>query len=122
MNLVEDAEGLYDLRAVQKCYELEGRYQFPSWVIINLKLVPKGNILDIYVSDHPHHLVNESSSRLSIVLLPLPFLAHPVDLIPKGFLDTSTLFYVFLFLFGFNVLGILALGMLMRDKQTLNSV
>ena len=122
MNLVEDAEGLDDLRAVQKCYELEGRYQLPSWVIINLKLVPKGNILDIYVSDHPHHLVNESSSRLSIVLLPLPFIAHPLYLIPKGFLDTSTLFYVFLYFFGFNVLGILALGMLMRDKQALNSV
>jgi hypothetical protein len=62
MNLIVDAESLDYLRAVQKCYELEGRYQLPSWVIINLKLVPEGNILDLYVSDHPQNLVNEPSS------------------------------------------------------------
>jgi hypothetical protein len=61
MNLVVDAEGLDDLRAVQNCDELEGRYQLPSWVIIYRKLVPEGKILDLYVSDHPHHLVNEPS-------------------------------------------------------------
>ncbi len=61
MNLVKDAESLDDLRAVQKCYELERRYQLPSWVIIYLKLMPKGNILDIYVSDHPDHFVNKPS-------------------------------------------------------------
>jgi len=61
MNLVIDAESLDDLRAVQKCNKFEGRYQLPSWVIINRKLMPEGNILDLYVSDHPQHLVNEPS-------------------------------------------------------------
>lgn len=58
MNLVVDAESLDNLRTVQNCDELEGRYQLPSWVIINRKLMPEGNILDLYVSDHPQHLIN----------------------------------------------------------------
>jgi hypothetical protein len=40
MNLVVDAESLDYLKAVQNCNELKGRYQLPSWVIIDRKLIP----------------------------------------------------------------------------------